>query len=168
MNVEENMALAYAGERKSIFCQKKKKKERELFREKLASLHLGLEDRMKSPIGLLSGGQRQAISLLMATMSVPKLLLLDEHTAALDPKTAQQVLNLTKETVKSNRISTLMITHDIKTALSVGNRTIMMDDGEIIMDLQGEEREKMTVSALLDLFQKKGKEGTLSDRMLLQ
>lgn len=123
---------------------------------------------MKSPIGLLSGGQRQAISLLMATMSVPKLLLLDEHTAALDPKTAQQVLNLTKETVKSNRISTLMITHDIKTALSVGNRTIMMDDGEIIMDLQGEEGEKMTVSALLDLFQKKGKEGTLSDRMLLQ
>ncbi len=168
MTVEENMALAYAGERKSIFSLGIGKKERELFREKLASLHLGLEDRMKSPIGLLSGGQRQAISLLMATMSVPKLLLLDEHTAALDPKTAQQVLNLTKETVKSNRISTLMITHDIKTALSVGNRTIMMDDGEIIMDLQGEEREKMTVSALLDLFQKKGKEGTLSDRMLLQ
>ena len=101
-------------------------------------------------------------------MSAPKLLLLDEHTAALDPKTAQQVLHLTEETVESNRISTLMITHDIQTALKTGNRTIMMNDGEIIMDLQGEEREKMTVSTLLDLFQKRGTENTFSDRMLLQ
>lgn len=168
MTVEENMALAYTGGRKSIFSVGISKKERELFREKLASLHLGLEDRMKSQIGLLSGGQRQAISLLMATMSAPKLLLLDEHTAALDPKTAQQVLHLTEETVESNRISTLMITHDIQTALKTGNRTIMMNDGEIIMDLQGEEREKMTVSTLLDLFQKRGTENTFSDRMLLQ
>lgn len=122
---------------------------------------------MKNKMGLLSGGQRQAVTLLMATMSVPKLLLLDEHTAALDPATAEKVINLTKEIVEQEHITTLMITHNIHSALECGNRTIMMDDGKIILDINGDERKNMTVEALLQLFRLKSSKELDNDRMLL-
>ena len=128
---------------------------------------MGLEDRMKHPVGLLSGGQRQALTLLMATYNVPKLLLLDEHTAALDPATAQKVLDITKDVIEKNNITCLMITHNMQSALELGNRTIMMNDGEIIYDVEGDKRASTTVEDLLQLFKDKAGEKLTNDRMLL-
>ena len=128
---------------------------------------MGIEDRMKTKIGLLSGGQRQVVTLLMCTLSVPKLLLLDEHTAALDPETAKKVMEITKQIVSENHITTMMITHNLQQALDTGNRTIMMDSGEIVFDISGEEREKMTVKDLVNLFAEKRKKELTNDRMML-
>ena len=153
MTIEENMALAYlrASHSRSPFSTITKR-DREGFREKLSMLDLGLEDRMNHPVGLLSGGQRQALTLLMATLVTPKLLLLDEHTAALDPATAEKVLALTKKIVAENNITCLMITHNVPSALRLGNRTIMMKDGRIVLELQGQERTNMTPEDLLKAF----------------
>ncbi len=137
--------------------------ERKEFRDKLATLGLGLEDRMNTVVGLLSGGQRQALTLLMATLVTPKLLLLDEHTAALDPATAQKVLDLTKTIVAENHITCLMITHNVPSALELGNRTVMMKDGDIVMELGGERRKTITTEELLKAFHENGME---NDRIL--
>ena len=157
MTIEENLALAYmrASSGTSPFSMISKR-DRKNFQEKLAQLELGLEDRMGHPVGLLSGGQRQALTLLMATVVTPKLLLLDEHTAALDPATAEKVLALTQRIVAENNITCLMITHNIPSALALGNRTIMMKDGTIVMELGGEERANMTAEQLLQAFHKQG------------
>ena len=156
MTIEENLALAYlrASHSRSPFSTITKK-DRQEFREKLAMLDLGLEDRMNHPVGLLSGGQRQALTLLMATLVTPKLLLLDEHTAALDPATAEKVLALTKKIVAENSITCLMITHNVPSALRLGNKTIMMKDGRIVLELAGKQRENMTPEDLLKAFQVK-------------
>ena len=153
MTIEENLALAYlrAGHARSPFSTITKK-DRQDFREKLAMLDLGLEDRMNHPVGLLSGGQRQALTLLMATLVTPKLLLLDEHTAALDPATAEKVLGLTQKIVEENNITCLMITHNVPSALCLGNRTIMMKDGRIVLELSGDQRAAMTPEDLLKAF----------------
>ena len=157
MTIEETRALAYmrASSGTSPFSMISKADRKE-FRERLAQLELGLEDRMDHPVGLLSGGQRQALTLLMATLVTPKLLLLDEHTAALDPATAEKVLELTKTIVAENNITCLMITHNIPSALSLGNRTIMMNNGSIVMELAGEERASMTTEKLLKAFHEQG------------
>ena len=165
LTIEENLSLAYARKSKSkIFAINKA--DREAFVELLSKLDLGLENRLKTKIGLLSGGQRQAVTLLMSTIADPSLLLLDEHTAALDPNTAVKILDITKELVEYSKTSTMMITHDINAALSIGNRTIMMDAGRIILDISGEERENMTVDALLKLYSKESKKQLANDRML--
>lgn len=168
MTIEENMALAYmrASGKHSPFGSISKK-DKQLFREKLALLDMGLEDRMKNPVGLLSGGQRQALTLLMATVVTPKILLLDEHTAALDPATADKVLKLTKDIVAEKNITCLMVTHNMHQALDLGNRTLMMNDGQIILDIAGEERESMTVDDLLEKFRKQAGEQLDNDRILL-
>ena len=168
MTIEENLALAYlrASNHTSPFSRITKA-DRELFAERLAQLGLGLEDRMKQPVGLLSGGQRQALTLLMATLVTPKLLLLDEHTAALDPATAEKVLELTKKIVAENNITCLMITHNMHAALELGNRTLMMDSGRIVLDISGEERDTMTVDGLLDRFAKNVGRSLDNDRILL-
>ena len=157
MTIQENLALAYlrASERRSPFSMITAADRRE-FRERLAQLELGLEDRMDHPVGLLSGGQRQALTLLMATLVTPKLLLLDEHTAALDPATAEKVLALTRKIVAENHITCLMITHNIPSALSLGNRSIMMNNGQIVLELAGEERKNMTTEQLLKAFHEQG------------
>ena len=157
MTIEENLALAYlrASNARSPFSMVSAA-ERQEFREKLAQLGLGLEDRMNTVVGLLSGGQRQALTLLMATLVTPKLLLLDEHTAALDPATAEKVLNLTRQIVAENSITCLMITHNVQSALQLGNRTIMMKDGGIILELSGERRRTMTTEELLRAFHNPG------------
>ncbi|MBP3684725.1 MAG: ATP-binding cassette domain-containing protein [Oscillospiraceae bacterium] len=164
MTIEENMALAYmrASSHTSPFSMIGKK-DREDFRSRLSMLGLGLEDRMDSPVGLLSGGQRQALTLLMATLVTPKLLLLDEHTAALDPATAEKVLELTKRIVAENNITCLMITHNIPSALQLGNRTIMMNEGRIVLELAGEQRRHITTEQLLQAFHE---HAAVSDRML--
>ena len=128
---------------------------------------MGLEDRMKTKVGLLSGGQRQVVTLLMCTLVTPKLLLLDEHTAALDPATAEKVMEITNKIVKRNNITTMMITHNMNSALKTGNRTVMMDSGEIILDISGEERDKMTLDDLLKMYSMKKNEVFANDRMLL-
>ena len=143
------------------------KKDVQDFRERLSMLGMGLEDRMNMPVGLLSGGQRQAVTLLMATFTTPKLLLLDEHTAALDPATAEKVLEITETIVRENNITCLMVTHNMQTALDLGNRTIMMDAGKIIYEAGGEERKKLTVSDLLVLFHKNSGKEMNTDRILL-
>ena len=164
MTIQENLALAYlrASDRRSPFSMITASDRRE-FRERLAQLGLGLEDRMEQPVGLLSGGQRQALTLLMATLVTPKLLLLDEHTAALDPATAEKVLRLTERIVAEDHITCLMITHNIPSALSLGNRTIMMRDGNIALELEPERRKTITTTELLDIFRTQGLE---SDRVL--
>ncbi len=164
MTIEENLALAYmrASHGTSPFSMIGKK-DRAEFRSRLAQLDLGLEDRMNHPVGLLSGGQRQALTLLMATLVTPKLLLLDEHTAALDPATAEKVLDLTAKIVEENRITCLMITHNIPSALNLGNRTVMMRGGSIVLELAGEERKNMTTDRLLKAFHE---QGMSSDRIL--
>ncbi len=164
MTIEENLALAYlrASEKRSPFSMVTAADRRD-FRDKLAMLDLGLEDRMNHPVGLLSGGQRQALTLLMATLVTPKLLLLDEHTAALDPATAEKVLDLTAKIVAENNITCLMITHNIPSALALGNRTIMMNQGRIVMELEGEERKTMTTEKLLQAFHN---QGISNDRIL--
>ena len=161
MTIAENLALAYlrAGHGRSPFSTITKK-DRAEFRDRLAALELGLEDRMNHPVGLLSGGQRQALTLLMATLVTPKLLLLDEHTAALDPATAEKVLELTKKIVAENHITCLMITHNVPSALALGNRTVMMKDGRIVLELAGAQRANMTPEDLLKAFHVE------SDRML--
>ena len=157
MTIEENLALAYmrASSGTNPFSVISKA-DRAEFRQRLSQLGLGLEDRMGSPVGLLSGGQRQALTLLMATMVTPKLLLLDEHTAALDPATADKVLTLTRQIVADHGITCLMITHNIPSALSLGNRTIMMKDGSIVLELGGAQREGLTPDELLRLFHQQG------------
>ena len=157
MTIEENLALAYmrASSGTNPFSVISKA-DRAEFRQRLSQLGLGLEDRMGSPVGLLSGGQRQALTLLMATMVTPKLLLLDEHTAALDPATADKVLALTRQIVADHGITCLMITHNIPSALSLGNRTIMMKDGSIVLELGGAQRERLTPEELLRLFHQQG------------
>ena len=164
MTIEENLALAYmrATTGTSPFSMISRADRRE-FRDRLSMLGLGLEDRMDHPVGLLSGGQRQALTLLMATLVTPKLLLLDEHTAALDPATAEKVLELTEKIVAENHITCLMITHNIPSALRLGNRTIMMKDGRIALELSGQARREMTTEALLQAFHREGLE---NDRIL--
>ena len=165
MTIEENLALAYlrANHTKSPFSMLSKS-DRAEFREHLSMLNLGLEDRMDQPVGLLSGGQRQALTLLMATLVTPKILLLDEHTAALDPGTAEIVLELTKKIVAENKITCLMITHNLASALALGNRTIMMQGGRILLDLKNEQRQGLTPDDLLRLFRSQGLD---NDRILL-
>ena len=165
MTIEENLALAYlrANHATSPFSMISKK-DRAGFREKLSMLGLGLEDRMNQPVGLLSGGQRQALTLLMATLVTPKILLLDEHTAALDPGTAEIVLELTKRIVAENNITCLMITHNLASSLELGNRTIMMQNGRIALDLKNEQRQGLTPDDLLKLFRSQGLD---NDRIML-
>lgn len=168
MTIEENLALAYlrAGKRKAVFSRITSK-ERQMFRERLALLDMGLEDRMKQPVGLLSGGQRQALTLLMATLVPPKILLLDEHTAALDPATAEKVLALTRKIVEENKLACLMITHNMQAALELGNRTLMMDSGRIVLDISGEERAGLSVDTLLERFRDHAGKALDNDRILL-
>ena len=165
MTIEENLALAYlrANHAKSPFSMVSKA-DRAEFRERLSMLNLGLEDRMNQPVGLLSGGQRQALTLLMATLVTPKILLLDEHTAALDPGTAEIVLDLTRKIVAENKITCLMITHNMASALALGNRTIMMQSGQILLDLKNEQRQGLTPDDLLNMFRSRGLD---NDRILL-
>ena len=169
MTIEENLALAYlrAGTAPNAIFSRISRKDKALFREKLALLDMGLEDRMKQPVGLLSGGQRQALTLLMATLVTPKLLLLDEHTAALDPATADKVLELTKKIVAENHLTCLMITHNMHDALTLGNRTLMMDHGHIVLDIGGEERAHTTVDGLLNRFAENVGHALDNDRILL-
>lgn len=169
MTIEENLALAYlrTAKRQNAFFSRTSKKERAFFREHLALLNMGLEDRMKQPVGLLSGGQRQALTLLMATMVPPKLLLLDEHTAALDPATAEKVLEITRNVIARDHITTLMVTHNMKNALELGNRTLMMDNGRIVLDIKGARRSGMTVQDLLEQFKMGAGKVLDNDRILL-
>ncbi len=167
MTIEENLSIALKRGKKRGLIPGINKKDKQFFKEKLSQLGLGLEDRLETRVGLLSGGQRQALTLLMATLKKPKLLLLDEHTAALDPKTGQRVLELTNEIVKSKNITTIMITHDLKQALVYGTRTIMMNEGEIILDIKGEQRKKTGVQDLLSLFEKASGKAFVNDRALL-
>ena len=167
MWIEENMALAMRRGQKRTLRPGITNAEREKYREMLASLGLGLENRMTSKVGLLSGGQRQALTLLMASMKKPKLLLLDEHTAALDPRTAAKVLELSDKIVEENHLTTLMITHNMKDAIAHGNRLIMMDAGHIVLDISGEEKKKLTVSDLLTLFSKVSGTEANDDKLLL-
>lgn len=164
MSIEENMSLA-AGH--GSWLSSISRKDKALFRERLALLGMGLEDRMKQPVGLLSGGQRQALTLMMATFNPPKLLLLDEHTAALDPGTAEKVLELTKKIVDENNLTCLMITHNMQSALDLGNRTFMMNNGNIVYDVEGDERKKLHVSDLLQKFKESVGKELDNDRMLL-
>ena len=165
MTLEENLALAYSRGKRRRFRRAVNAKDTAVFREALARFGMGLEDRMKTKVGLLSGGQRQAITLLMATMNRPKLLLLDEHTAALDPKTAAKVLELTDQIVEQNKLTTLMITHNMRDAIAHGNRLIMMYEGNILIDVSGEEKKNLTVEHLLSLFTQAS--GVANDRMVL-
>ena len=167
MQIEENLALAARRGKKRTLRWGVTKAEREEYHEKLKSFGLGLEDRMTAKVGLLSGGQRQALTLLMATMVTPELLLLDEHTAALDPVTADKVLALTRSVVSERSISCLMITHNMHQALELGTRTLMMDAGRIVLDVSGPERAGMTVQGLLDAFAAKAGEAFDNDRVLL-
>ena len=168
MTIEENLALAYlrANHAKSPFSMVSRA-DRAEFRERLACLNLGLEDRIDQPVGLLSGGQRQALTLLMASLVKPKLLLLDEHTAALDPKTAAKVLDATEKIVNRDNLTTLMITHNMKDAIQHGNRLIMMYEGRIVIDVSGEEKKKLTVPQLLELFSKVSGSEEADDKLLL-
>ena len=152
MQIEENLALAARRGQKRTLRAGITREEREGYREKLKTLGLGLEDRMTTKVGLLSGGQRQALTLLMATLKKPKLLLLDEHTAALDPRTAAKVLQLSRQIVEENHLMTMMVTHNMKDAISYGNRLIMMHEGRVILDIKGEQKKHLTVEMLLEQF----------------
>ena len=167
MWIEENMALAMRRGKTRGFSWAINETDRKYFKELLAQLDLGLEERLSTKVGLLSGGQRQAITLLMASMNNPNLLLLDEHTAALDPKTAAKVLDITKRIVEANNLTTLMITHNMKDAIAHGNRLIMMNAGKIILDISGEEKKKLTVEQLLQKFEQVSGSKIENDRMLL-
>lgn len=164
MTIEENLALA-AG--KGGWLSHVSRQEKERFHEELKLLDIGLEKRMTQPVGLLSGGQRQALTLLMSTLKRPKLLLLDEHTAALDPKTARKVLELTEEMVNEQHLTALMVTHNMKDAIQIGNRLIMMNSGHVIYDVEGEEKKKLTVEDLLAKFSEASGEEFSNDRMML-
>ena len=161
MGIEENLALANRRGKARSLRPGITSQERQVFRDQLATLGLGLENRMTSKVGLLSGGQRQALTLLMATLKKPELLLLDEHTAALDPKTADKVLQLTEEIVARDKLTTLMVTHNMKNAIQYGNRLIMMDAGRVVVDIRGEEKKNLSVRDLLEKF------NIENDRMLL-
>jgi putative ABC transport system ATP-binding protein len=167
MTIEQNLAIAFAKGQQMSLRPGVTKKELRIFKERLEQLDLGLENRMNHKVGLLSGGQRQALTLLMATIVKPKLLLLDEHTAALDPAIAKKVMHLTRQVVAEEKLCTLMITHNMKASLEFGTRTIMMHEGKIIMDLQGEERSQMTVERLIEQFEKRSGTEMDNDRMLL-
>ena len=164
MSIEENLALA-AG-RGSWFSMISRQ-DRALFRERLSLLDMGLEDRMKQPVGLLSGGQRQALTLMMATFNPPKLLLLDEHTAALDPGTAEKVLELTRRIVSESSITCMMVTHNMQSAIDLGNRLFMLNQGHLILDVSGQEKAALTVPTLVDMFRRKSGSELQTDRMLL-
>lgn len=168
MTIEQNLAIAYGKGKPRGFRRGVTKKESMFLRDQLSLLNLGLEDRIKEKVGLLSGGQRQALTLLMATLVKPKLLHLDEHTAALDPSIADKVLTLTRKMVEDHNLCTMMITHNMEDALAYGTRTIMMYDGQIILDVQGQERDKMTVDDLIQEFAKRSKHSFANDRMLLK
>ncbi len=167
MTVEENLALALKRGRPRTFKRGINEKRRILFRERLLQLKLGLEDRLNVPVKLLSGGQRQAMTLLMTTLIQPRLVLLDEHTASLDPKTALKVLELTRRLVEENNLTSLMVTHNMEQALRVGNRTIMMHEGKVILDIKGKQREEMTIPGLIELFHQASGEQIQTDRILL-
>lgn len=169
MTIEENLTLAYlrtTREGSAVFSRISKK-DRSFLRDRLALLDMGLENRLRQPVGLLSGGQRQALTLLMATLTPPKLLLLDEHTAALDPATAEKVLEITKNVVAEHGIATMMVTHNMKHALELGNRTLMMNDGNIVLDIAGDARNGLTVNALLEKFKSGVGKDLDNDRILL-
>ena len=167
MQIEENMALAARRGKARTLRAGITKAEREGYKEQLKILDLGLEERLTAKVGLLSGGQRQALTLLMATLQKPKLLLLDEHTAALDPKTAAKVLDATQRIVEQNHLTTLMITHNMRDAITYGNRLIMMYDGRVVVDVSGEEKKNLTVEQLLNLFSKASGSDEANDKLLL-
>lgn len=167
MTIEENLALALRRGARRRIRWGITTKDRMLFRERLSLLGLELENRLKDKVGLLSGGQRQALTLLMATIATPQLLLLDEHTAALDPKTGEKVLKLTAKIIKAFQLTTLMVTHNLEQALQFGNRTVMMHEGRIILDLKGERRQRTSVKELLTLFQQASGKTMDCDRLLL-
>jgi len=167
MTIEENLAMAYAKGKTRGLVPGVRRNETRLFRDKLAELGLGLEDRIRQKVGFLSGGERQALTLLMATIVRPRLLLLDEHTAALDPATAQRVLKLTRDIVLEHQLTTIMVTHNMREALEYGTRTVMMHNGRLILDIAGPERENMTVEKLVSLFSQRSGSGIENDRMLL-
>ena len=167
MQIEENLALAARRGKPRTLRTGITKAEREEYMEKLKILDLGLEDRMTAKVGLLSGGQRQALTLLMATLQKPKLLLLDEHTAALDPKTAAKVLDATQKIVEKDHLTTLMITHNMRDAIAYGNRLIMMYNGHVIVDVSGEEKKNLTVEQLLNLFSQASGSDEVDDKLVL-
>ena len=167
MQIEENMALAMRRGEKRGLRWAVTNAEREQFREQLSTLGLGLEDRMTAKVGLLSGGQRQALTLLMASLKKPKLLLLDEHTAALDPATAAKVLEISDKIVEENHLTTMMITHNMRDAISYGNRLIMMYEGHVVVDVSGEEKKNLTVEQLLNLFSQASGSDEADDKLLL-
>jgi putative tryptophan/tyrosine transport system ATP-binding protein len=167
MTIEENLAIAYSRMKRRGLGLGVNRKRRDFFKEKLESLHLGLENRLEAKVGLLSGGERQALSLLMATFTEPKILLLDEHTAALDPSRAELVTQLTKEIVSQYQLTTLMVTHNMQQALELGNRLIMMDQGQVIFEAEPNEKKALTVDKLLNEFQRIRGEKMNSDRAVL-
>ena len=167
MEIEENLAIAARRGSRRTLRWRISAKERAAYKEALATLELGLEDRMTAKVGLLSGGQRQAVTLLMATIKKPKVLLLDEHTAALDPKTADKVLKLSDKIISENKLTALMVTHNMQNAIDYGNRLIMMNNGKIIFDVSGEEKKKLTVADLLEKFKISAGEELNNDRILL-
>ena len=167
MEIQENLAIAAKRGVKRSFRRGVRKENRKQYKELLATLELGLEDRLSTKVGLLSGGQRQAVTLLMATINRPKLLLLDEHTAALDPKTAAKVLYLTNKIVSENNLTTLMITHNMHDAIAYGNRLIMMHEGRILIDVKGEEKKNLTIEQLLQLFEQTSGNKLVDDKVIL-
>jgi putative ABC transport system ATP-binding protein len=167
LTIEENLAIACLKLRRKGLRLAVTRQRRSEFRERLRELGLGLENRLHDRVGLLSGGQRQALAIFMATLTHPQLLLLDEHTASLDPKTAQKILALTDDMVEKNNLTTLMVTHNMQQALEHGERTIMMHEGEIVLDIAGEKRKELTVAHLLDMFTRVRKERLVEDKLLL-
>ena len=167
LTIEENLALAYSKQKKRSFSLALARKDRDFFRQELEQFGMDLENRMKTRVGLLSGGQRQVVTLLMSTLVPPKLLLLDEHTAALDPATAEKVMEITRQIVERFQITTMMITHNMKQALETGTRTIMLDSGGILLDMDREMRKDLTVERLLDMYSEKKKAEFCNDRILL-
>lgn len=167
MTIEENLALAFSRSKRGPLGRAVRRQDVALFQDALRAFGMGLEDRLKTKVGLLSGGQRQAMTLLMATIASPRLLLLDEHTAALDPAMAETVLAITQQIIREKKLTTMMITHNIHSALALGNRTIMMDAGRVILDIAGQERADMTIDRLLAMYSQKSGEALATDRMLL-
>ena len=167
MEIAENLSIAARRGKKRRLIWGCTRKERQVYKQLLAQLDLGLEDRLSAKVGLLSGGQRQAVTLLMATINRPKILLLDEHTAALDPKTAAKVLEITDKLVKENHLTTLMVTHNMHDAIAYGNRLIMMHEGRIAVDISGEEKQKLTINQLLALFQQASGSEFANDKVIL-
>lgn len=167
MTIEENLSMAYARPNNMVLRRGLDAQRRKIFKEYLQNIHLGLEDRLSTKVKLLSGGQRQVLTLIMATMKKPKLLLLDEHTAALDPKTAVLVNTLTEEIVQKNKLTTIMVTHNLEHAIKMGNRLIMMHNGQIVLDISGEEKSSMTIPRLLSKFEQVQGEKFVEDRIML-